>query len=385
MPSALFTPFEARSVRLRNRIAISPMCQYSAHDGRPSDWHAKHVGRMADGGAGLVILEATAVAPDGRGTPGDLGIWDDAQVPGLRALATTIEAAGAVPGIQLVHAGRKAGAQRPWHGNGPLGPDDARLRGERPWPAVAPSALPVNERWPVPRALEAGEMEGLIEAFRLAAHRAVAAGFRLVEIHAAHGYLLHSVLSPLSNRRDDDWGGSLENRMRLPLAVLGTVRDALGPERLLSVRISAVDGAEGGWSIEDSVVFARAARDRGVDLVDCSSGGIAGPATAAGDRFAVKRFPGFQVPFAEQVRREAGIATIAVGLITTPRQADAVIAEGRADLVAIGRQALLEPNWPLQAALALGDDADWGRWPAQYGWWLARRGGLEDPTGRSGR
>jgi 2,4-dienoyl-CoA reductase-like NADH-dependent reductase (Old Yellow Enzyme family) len=213
----------------------------------------------------------------------------------------------------------------------------------------------------------------------------VAAGFRFVEVHAAHGYLLHEFLSPLSNRRTDDWGGSLAHRMRLPLAVVEAVREALGPDRLLSVRISAVDGAEGGWSLDDSVVFARELAARGVDFVDCSSGGVAGPATAANDRFAVKRFPGFQVPFAERVKRDAGIATIAVGLITTPAQADAVIADGRADLVAIGRQALVEPNWPLQAAFALGEDPDWSRWPSQYGWWLARRAGLDDPTGRSGR
>jgi 2,4-dienoyl-CoA reductase-like NADH-dependent reductase (Old Yellow Enzyme family) len=383
--SALFTPFELRGVRLPNRVAISPMCQYSAHDGWPSEWHAKHVGRLADGGAGLVILEATAVEKRGRGTPGDLGIWDDTQVPALRALATAIEAGGAVPGIQIGHAGRKAAAQRPWHGNGPLGPDDERLRGELPWTAVAPSPLPVNEKWPAPRELAADQMAGLVESFRLAARRAVAAGFRFVEVHAAHGYLLHEFLSPLSNRRTDDWGGSLANRMRLPLAVVEAVREALGADRLLSVRISSVDGAEGGWSLDDSVAFARELARRGADFVDCSSGGIAGPATAANDRFAVKRFPGFQVPFAERVKRDAGIATIAVGLITTPRQADSVIAEGRADIVAIGRQALVEPNWPLQAAFALGDDPHWDRWPPQYGWWLARRGGIEDPTGRSGR
>jgi 2,4-dienoyl-CoA reductase-like NADH-dependent reductase (Old Yellow Enzyme family) len=383
--SVLFSPLELRGVRLRNRVAISPMCQYGAHDGWPSDWHARHVGRMADGGAGLVILEATAVEKRGRGTCGDLGLWDDAQVAALRALATTIESGGAVPGIQLGHAGRKAGAQRPWHGNAPLGADDDRLRGEAPWTAVAPSALPIDGRWPVPRELDADGIGGIVEAFRRAAHRAVAAGFRFVEVHAAHGYLLHSFLSPLANRRTDAWGGSLANRMRLPLAVVEAVRAALGDARLLSVRISSVDGAEGGWSLDDSVVFARELAARGVDFVDSSSGGIAGPATASNDRFAVPRRPGFQVPFAERVRREAGVATIAVGLLTTPQQAEAVVAEGRADLVAIGRQALVEPNWPLQAAFALGDDPDWSRWPEPYGWWLARRGGLEDPTGRSGR
>lgn len=379
--SVLFSPLQSRAVTLPNRIAISPMCQYSAHDGFASDWHAQHVARMAGGGAGLVILEATAVEKRGCGTAGDLGIWDDAHVPRLRALATQIEAAGAVPAIQLTHAGRKAGAQRPWHGNGPLGPDDERLRGELPWRGLAPSALPIDERWPVPQALAAQDVPALIESYVRATRRAVSAGFRMVELHAAHGYLLHTFLSPLSNHREDAFGGGLEGRMRLPLMVAQAVRDALGPQLPMSVRISAVDGLEGGWSLDDSVAFAQRLREVGVDFVDCSSGGIAGPATAATDRFAVKRYPGFQVPFAERVRRDAGIATIAVGLITEPEQAEAIVAEGRADLVAIGRQALFEPNWPLHAALALGVDPGYARWPAQYGWWLARRTGLAPAGG----
>jgi 2,4-dienoyl-CoA reductase-like NADH-dependent reductase (Old Yellow Enzyme family) len=372
----LFSPMDVRSVRLPNRILISPMCQYSAHDGYAADWHTVHVGKLAHGGAGTVMLEATAVDKRGRGTFGDLGIWDDAQVPGLRALASLIDAAGAVPAIQIGHAGRKAGSQRPWHGNGPLGPQDAALRCELPWDAVAASALAVDERWPVPAELDARGLEAIVEAFARGTRRAVAAGFRMVEIHMAHGYLLHGFLSPLSNRRTDAWGGSLENRMRFPLAVVEAVRAALGDALALSVRISAVDGIEGGWMIEDSVALARELARRGTDLVDCSSGGIAGPATNASGRHAVKRAPGFQVPFAETLRREAGVATIAVGLITEPAQAEAVLAEGRADLIAIGRQALHEPNWPLHAALALGVDPDYARWPAQYGWWRSRRTGL---------
>jgi len=379
--SALFSPYEARSVVLPNRIAISPMCMYSAHDGFAADWHAHHVGRLAWGGAGLVMLEASAVEKRGRITPGDLGIWDDAHVPGLRALATLIETAGAVPAIQIGHAGRKGASQRPWHGYQALGPEDETVRGERPWRTVSASALPVDDSWPAPHALTAAELPAIVDAFRAATRRAVAAGFRLVELHTAHGYLLHQFLSPLVNRRTDAYGGSLENRMRLPLEIAVAVREALGPELPMSVRISAVDGAQGGWTLDDSVVYARALARIGVDLVDCSSGGIAGSATASNDPNALRPHPGFQVPFAERVRREAGVATIAVGLITEPAQAEAVIAEGRADLVAIGRQALIQPNWPLQAARALGIDPGWDRWPPQYGWWLSRRRGLEDAPG----
>lgn len=371
--SALFSPIRLRDLTLSNRIAISPMCMYCAHDGWPSLFHDQHLGKLAVGGAGCVIVEATAVERRGRGTPGDLGIWDDAQVPALRRLATLIEAGGSVAAIQIGHAGRKAAAQRPWHGYRPLGPDDAQLRGEWPWPAVAPSDVAVGEGWPLPHALAAEEIPAIVDAFRQAARRAREAGFKLVEVHMAHGYLLHSFLSPLSNTRTDGYGGDIENRMRAPLEVVRAVREALGDGLALSVRISAVDGVEGGWTLEDSVVLARALADAGVDVIDCSSGGIAGSATNAASRIGVPRGPGFQVPFAEHLRRETGVPTIAVGLITEPEQAEAIIAQGRADIVAIGRQALVEPNWALQAALALGVDPDWHRWPPQYGWWLARR------------
>jgi len=379
--SELFSPFEIRSVVLRNRIVISPMCMYSAHDGFAADWHAHHVGRLAWGGAGLVILEASAVEKRGRITPGDLGIWDDAHVPGLRALATLIETAGAVPAIQIGHAGRKGASQRPWHGYLALGPEDETERGEIAWRTVSASAVPVGENWPAPHALDASELPAIVDAFRAAARRAVTAGFRLVELHTAHGYLLHQFLSPLANRRTDAYGGSLENRMRLPLAVAAAVREALGPDLPMSVRISSVDGAQGGWTLDDSVLYARELARIGVDLVDCSSGGISGSATASKDPDALRPQPGFQVPFAERVRREAGVPTIAVGLITEPAQAEAVVAEGRADLVAIGRQALIEPNWPLLAARTLGIDPGWDRWPPQYGWWLSRRRGLESAPG----
>ena len=373
--SQLFSPFKVRGAHLSNRIVISPMCQYSALEGVASDWHTIHIGKMAQGGAGAVFLEASAVEKRGRITYGDLGIWDDAQVPGLRALATTIESYGAVPGIQLAHAGRKASSQRPWHGNAALTEADERDRIEMRWPTVAASAVPMDTNWHTPRALTADELEGIAAAFERGARRAVAAGFRLVELHMAHGYLMHTFLSPLSNRREDRYGGSLENRMRFPLAVAARVREALGPDVAMSVRISSVDGVEGGWMIEDSVAFARQLKAAGVDLIDCSSGGIAGPATAATGKYAVKRYPGFQVPFAETVRRDAGIGTIAVGLIVEAEQAEAIIAGGQADLVALARQALYEPNWPLHAALALGVEKPFEKWPVQYGWWLARRTG----------
>ncbi len=375
--SSLFTAFELRGVRLPNRIVISPMCQYSALEGVPSAWHTVHIGKLAAGGAGTVMLEATAVEKRGRITYGDLGLWEDAQLRALRALATLVESYGAVPAIQLAHAGRKASSQRPWHGNGALTEDDERARLEMRWPTVAASAVPIDEGWHVPAELGEPDLAAIRDAFARAARRAVAAGFRLVELHMAHGYLMHTFLSPLSNRRGDAYGGSLENRMRFPLQVAEQVREALGTSVAMSVRISSVDGAEGGWTLEDSVALARRLRAIGVDLVDCSSGGIAGPATAATSKFAVKRYPGFQVPFAEAIRAQAGIATMAVGLITEPTHAEQIVAQHQADLVAIGRQALHEPNWPLHAALALGVDPGYARWPEQYGWWLARRAGTQ--------
>jgi 2,4-dienoyl-CoA reductase-like NADH-dependent reductase (Old Yellow Enzyme family) len=380
--SKLFSPLELRGVRLPNRVMISPMCQYSGHEGMPSTWHTVHLGKLAQGGAGCVMLEATAVEKRGRITLGDLGLWDDGFLPGLGALAALIAAHGSVPAIQIGHAGRKASSQRPWHGNGPLTEADVQARLEMPWPTVAPSAVPMDTHWPVPRALSVEEIDALVQAFAAAAWRAKQAGFRLIELHMAHGYLLHSFLSPLSNRREDRYGGPLQNRLRLPLAIAQAVRAAVGEDVALSARLSTVDGIEGGWMIEDSVVLARALKAAGIDLIDCSSGGIAGPATAATGKHAVKRYPGFQVPFADTIRREAEVPTIAVGLITEAEQAEAVVAEGRADIVAIGRQALYEPNWPLHTAMALGVDPGFERWSPQYGWWLARRTGHAGATPR---
>lgn len=365
---SLLSPLELRCLRLRNRIAISPMCQYMAEQGRVGDWHLAHLAKFAFGGAGIVFVEATAVAPEGRITHGDVGLWSDDQVAPLRRIADLVSRLGAAPAIQLGHAGRKAGTQRPWHGNGPLGEADL-TRGEAPWPVVGPSPLPAAPGWPVPQALTREAMSGLREAWRAATLRAAAAGFAIVELHMAHGYLLHQFLSPLSNRREDGYGGGLDGRMRFPLEVAETVRAAWPAERPMFVRISAVDGIDGGWDIDDSVVLARELHVRGIDLVDCSSGGLAGSATAA----RVPRWPGFQVPWAARVRQDAGIATMAVGLITEPAHAEAIVRTGQADLVAIGRQAMVDPNWALQAEQALRGAGGYDSWPQQYGWWLDRR------------
>lgn len=377
----LFTPVRLRGVELHNRLVISPMCQYCASDGLADDFHLVHLGKMAMGGAGLVFTEAIAVHEHGRISHGDLGLWHDGQTAPLRRVTDFLRRFGAVPAIQLAHAGRKASMQRPWNGNGPLDERDFAA-GDTPWPVVAPSALPVGDGWLVPHALSISELGTLKEAWRSAALRALDAGFEVAEVHAAHGYLLHEFLSPLSNRRSDAYGGSLENRMRFPLEVVETVRAAWPADKPLFVRISAVDGIDGGWTLDDSVLLARALAERGVDVVDCSSGGLAGSATAA----RIPRGPGFQVPFAEAIRREARVATMAVGLILDAEQAEGVLRAGAADLVAIGREALFDPNWPLHAEQALCGDERFLSWPRQYGWWLARRAaglkGLRDADRR---
>ncbi|CAO3436969.1 NADH:flavin oxidoreductases, Old Yellow Enzyme family [Azospirillum doebereinerae] len=365
----LATPLTLRSVTLGNPVVISPMCQYSAVDGMAGEWHRVHLGRFAMGGAGLVIVEATAVTEQGRITPGDLGLWDDRQVAPLRGIAAMLKDLGAVPGIQLGHAGRKASTQRPWQGHGPLGAEDA-ARGEPPWPVVAPSPLPVADGWQTPHQLDRDGLAGIVEAWRTAALRALDAGFEVVELHCAHGYLLHQFLSPLSNTRNDGYGGDFAGRCRFPLEVARAVRAVWPDDKPMFVRISATDWIEGGWTLEDSVVFARDLKALGVDVIDCSSGGMVGvSATAA----AVPRHPGFQVPFAETIRREAGIATMAVGLILDGPQAEAILRDGRADLVAIGREALADPNWPLRARQQLTGDGNFDGWPEQAGWWLGRR------------
>ena len=357
-----------REVKARNRIVVSPMCQYSAKDGQVTDWHLVHLGKFAQGGAGIVFVEATAVERRGRITHGDTGIWEDAQIQGLARIAAFIKANGAAPAIQLAHAGRKASMARPWHGNGPLTQDD-HARGDKPWSIVAPTTKAVGEGWIAPRKAQAGDLQHLKEAYRQATRRAQAAGFDVLEVHAAHGYLLHSFLSPLANE------GSLEERMKFPLEVAKVVRDAWPAQKPMFVRVSSIDDVEGGWTIEDTVRFAKELKAIGVDAIDCSSGGILGSATAA-TRVLVPRVPGFQLPFSERVRKESGLKTMAVGLIITPQQAEEALAAGRADLIAVGREALWDPNWPLHAAQALGADPEFAHWPVQYGWWLTRREAL---------
>lgn len=346
----LFQPLTFRGVTFRNRIAVSPMCQYSSEDGFANDWHVVHLGSRAVGGAGLVMTEAAAVEARGRISRNDLGIWDDRHVEPLARLTRLLRDHGAVPGIQLAHAGRKASVHRPWDGGAPLSP------AEGAWETVAPSAIPFDAGWPTPRALSLAEIDQLIGAFRRAAERALEAGFEVVEVHGAHGYLIHEFLSPLSNQRSDQYGGSLENRVRLLLRIVDAVRE-VWPERLpLFVRLSCTDWVEGGWDLDQTIEAARRLKERGVDLIDCSSGGLVPNAR-------IPTTPGYQTPFAEAVRREAGIATGAVGLITTPELAEEIVANGRADLVLLAREFLRDPYWPLHAARSLGADV---AWPPQY-------------------
>ncbi len=370
----LFTPISLRSVTSKNRIVISPMCQYSATDGMADDWHLVHLGKFAQGGAGIVMTEAAAVTAEGRITHGDLGLWHDGQIGPLKRIAEFLRTNGSVPAIQLAHAGRKASMQRPWYGNAALNAED-HARGDKPWAIVAPSAIPMDDGWLMPHELTGPDLEKLRENWRLATLRAVEANFDVLEIHCAHGYLLHEFLSPLSNHRTDAYGGDRAGRMKYPLEIIETVRAVWPSGRPLFVRISSVDGIDGGIDISDSVAFVSEAKARGVDVIDCSSGGLMGSATAA----RIPRGYSFQVPFAEQIRRETKVTTMAVGLILHPQQAEDVVAENRTDLVAVGREALFDPNWPLHAELALREtkgeigDGTFSSWPKQYGWWLERR------------
>jgi 2,4-dienoyl-CoA reductase-like NADH-dependent reductase (Old Yellow Enzyme family) len=368
----LFSAATWRGVTAKNHILVSPMCTYSAQDGLASDWHLVHLGKLAQGGAGTVMVEATAVVAEGRITHGDLGLWHDGQIAPLKRIVDFIRANGSVPAIQLAHAGRKASMQRPWFGNAALTPQD-HARGDLPWSVVAPSPVPLEDGWLKPHELSRDDMIRLREAWQAAAHRALACGFDFVEVHCAHGYLMHEFLSPLSNKREDTYGGSRENRMRYPLEIIAAVREVWPDDKPMSVRISSVDGLDGGWTLEDSIAFAGEAKARGADLIDCSSGGLTGSATAV----RIPRGYGFQVPFAQTIREQAQVPTIAVGLIVHPEQAEAILADKQADLIAIGREVLFNPNWPLHAELTLRGDSGagevFGSWPQPYGWWLERR------------
>ncbi|AXE18246.1 oxidoreductase [Runella rosea] len=346
----LFSPLHLRGVELKNRIAISPMCQYSATDGFANDWHLVHLGSRAVGGAGLVITEATAVSPEGRISPGDLGIWKDEHIPFLKRITDFIHQNGSVAGIQLAHAGHKASSHKPWDGGRYASPEEGG------WQPVAASehALLADDK--KANALTAEGIHQVIDDFKAAAHRALAAGFRVIEIHAAHGYLLNGFLSPLVNQRTDEYGGSFENRIRLLRTIVKETRGILADDFPLIVRISASDWVEGGWTINDSVALAKVLHENGVDLIDCSSGGLAPPS-------AIKIGPNYQVPFAETIKNKVGIKTGAVGMITEASQADEIIVANKADLVLIARESLRNPMFPLSAAHELGHDV---QWPIQY-------------------
>jgi len=347
---SLFSPLKLREVELKNRIAVSPMCQYSSQDGFANEWHLVHLGSRAVGGASLVMTEATSVSPDGRISIDDLGIWKDDHIEYLKKITDYILSQNAIPGTQLAHAGRKTSRTSQWKG------DKLLSISEGGWQAVAPSAIPFAEDTAIPVALTLEGIEKVIHDFQSAAVRALKAGFRVIEIHAAHGYLIHEFMSPLTNKRADDFGGSFENRIRLLLEVIRAVRNVWPDKYPLFVRISSIDWRNDGWTIDDSVILASLLKDKGVDLVDCSSGGGVPGLT-------IPAAPGYQVPFAEQIRKRTGMLTGAVGIITTPEQAESIISSGQADIVLLAREFLRNPYFPLHAARELGVDIPW---PVQY-------------------
>jgi 2,4-dienoyl-CoA reductase-like NADH-dependent reductase (Old Yellow Enzyme family) len=363
---ALFSSLRLRDLVLPNRIVISPMCTYSASDGLANDWHFAHLAKFALGGAGTVFVEATAIEADGGLSRGDIGLWEDRQVPPLQRIAEFCKECGVVPAIQLGHAGRKASSQRPWIGNGPLTAADEKY-GDSPWQTVSAGSVPVDDRWPAPEQLSVARMDSMAASWREATLRALRAGFEILEVHMAHGYLLHQFLSTVTNTRTDSYGGSLANRMRYPLEIARVVRETWPQERPVFVRISAVDD---GWSIDDSITLARELKAIGIDIVDCSTGGL-GRSSGA---LRISRGYGFQVPFAETIKNSADIRTMAVGLILDPALANEIVTLNRADLVAIGRVALVDPNWPLHARRALhADSHPFEGWPRQYAVWLGQR------------
>lgn len=349
--SKLFSPLTIREIEFRNRVFVSPMCQYSSQDGMPNDWHLVHLGSRAAGGAALVMVEATGVSAAGRISPGDSGIWSDAHTEAFKPITAFIKSQGAVPGIQLAHAGRKASTEVPWRGG--LGLSDA----DGGWTPIAPSAIPFNDDYRVPREMTVADIEAVTLEFRDAARRSLAAGFEVIEIHMAHGYLLHEFLSPLANTRADEYGGTLSNRMRFPLRIAQTVRNEVPASLPVFVRISATDWAEGGWDLAQSIEFSGRLKDLGTDLIDCSSGGLVPSAK-------IPVGPGYQVAFASAIRKEAGVATGAVGLITQAHQAEQIISSGDADVVFLAREMLRDPYWTNHAAKELGVE---GAWPVQYG------------------
>jgi 2,4-dienoyl-CoA reductase-like NADH-dependent reductase (Old Yellow Enzyme family) len=366
--SLLFEPIALRALTARNRIVVSPMCQYASEDGGPTDWHLVHLGQFAIGGAGIVFCEETTVEARGRKSHHCAGIYRDAHVAGYRRINDFIRSQRAIPAIQIGHGGRKGSGSPPWEGYRPLTAEDAR-RGNPPWQTVSASAIPASETAPLPQALSVAEIREVIARWREAALRACDAGYDIIEVHAAHGYLIHQFLSPLANRREDAYGGDIEGRMRLCLEIVEAVRGAWPADRPVFLRVSAVDGVNGSWNMDDTVALVRAAKARGVDVVTTSSGGIAGPGTAT----PVPRVPGYHVAYAARVRREVGVMTIAVGLITEARHAEAILRNGEADMIALARELLWNPHWPAHAARALGVPDYLDLLPPSYAWWLKRR------------
>lgn len=348
--SKLFTPFSLRGIEFKNRIVMSPMCQYSSDDGLPTDWHFVHLGSHAVGGAALVMVEATAVCPEGRISPWDSGIWSDKHTEAFRRITAFVQQQGAVPGIQLAHAGRKASIDVPWRGDMPLSVSEGG------WQPIAPSPIAFDTASPVPREMTQKDMVMVAAQFIAAAQRSIEAGFKVIELHMAHGYLLHEFLSPLSNKRTDEYGGSLVNRFRFPLRVAQAVREKLPEDMPLFVRISCSDWVKGGWDIDQSVEFSRRLKDLGIDLIDCSSGALVPYAK-------IPAGPGFQTPFSAEIRSQVDIPTSTVGLITSPIQAEHILATGQADVVMLARELLRNPYWPLHAAKQLHTDIVW---PMQY-------------------
>ncbi len=367
--SELFQPFKMRGVTIKNRIAVSPMSQYRAKNGHANNWHMVHLGRFALGGAGLVFAEATAVEDRGRRTHGDLGLWDDTQIEPLVPVTRFLKAEGAVPGIQLGHAGRKASERRPWHGETPVDEEDVSERNEEPWTAIAPSTIPYADGWPAPEEMNEADIANVIDAFGAAARRSKDAGFKVIEVYAAHGFLVHQFLSPVANTRTDRWGGPAENRCRFAVEVARSIRREWPEEFPLVFRLSATDWLDGGIEVEDTVETARALSQEGVDMIDCSTGGIGGRERPR--RMVVDQ--GFQVPFARRIRSEAGLSTMSVGFLWDAEVCEKFVAEGQTDMVALARELLDDPNWPLHAAAKLGVDSGYGMWPPESGWWLNKR------------
>ena len=376
--SKLFEPLTIRGVTLKNRICVSPMSQYKAIDGYANDWHSAHLSRFALGGCGLVFCEATAISPEARRTHGNLGLWEDAQTSNLKKINDFIRQQGAIPGVQLAHAGRKASERRPWHGETPVDDEDVRLRGEAPWQALAPTTEPYGEQWPTPKKMSESDIRKVIDDFAAAAARAERAGFDAIEVYAAHGFLLHQFYSPLCNTRDDEWGGSFANRIRLSIEVAKSIRRYWPSEKPLFFRLSATEWLDNGWQPEDSVALSMALKNAGVDVIDCSSGGIGGNTPTP--RFPLG--PAFQAHLAKAVREGADIASMAVGLIWEAKVAEGIIASGQADLVAVGRELLNDPNWALHAAQQLKADSDYKLWDDAMGWWLKKRQRLFNKLGR---